>query len=71
MTTRLTLFLAAALIIAIVPLTAGLITSSSCFGYLIGKGEAVWTIKVAPSHAAAKLYSSIKSASANSNSSNN
>ena len=44
MTTRLTLFLAAAFIIAIVPLTAGLITSSSSFGYLIGKGEAVWTI---------------------------
>ena len=43
-TTLLTLFALAAFIIAKVPYTAGLISSSSCLGFSIGKGEAVWTI---------------------------
>ena len=50
----------------IVPFTAGLINSSSFFGYLKGTGDAVWTTKSAPSIAKNNESLFPKSASTNS-----
>ena len=48
------------------PFTAGLINSSSFFGYLKGTGDAVWTTKSAPSIAKNNESLFPKSASTNS-----
>jgi len=55
---------------AFVPLTAGSIISDSCFGFLIGKGDAVWTTISHPSMAQSIESASSKSASTKVNSLN-